>query len=183
MAKLGMFNLITLDGFFKGANNDISWHNFGEDEQKMSDELSNQGNTLLFGRITYEMMYSYWAACDTIKNDPVTAQGMNQARKIVFSKKLEKADWQNTTLFRGDLVSEVRRLKEQETKDITILGSGQIVVQLAEANLIDKYLFLVNPLVLGEGTSLFQGLTGLRRFKLSSIRTMKSGNILLSYDL
>lgn len=183
MAKLEMFNLITLDGFFKGAGDDISWHNFGEDEQKMSDELANRGSTLLFGRVTYDMMYSYWASPHAIKNDPVTARGMNQTRKIVFSKTLDTVKWQNTTLIRGDLVSEVRKLKEQEAKDITILGSGQIVRQLAEAGLIDHYVFLLNPIAIGEGTSLFQGLIGIRKFKLSSSRTMKSGNILLSYAL
>lgn len=181
MAKLGMFNLITLDGFFKGSKNDISWHNFGEDEQKISDELSNQGSTLLFGRVTYEMMFGYWASPEAIKNDPVTARGMNQARKIVFSKTLSSAEWQNTTLIRGDLLSEVRRLKEHERKNMTILGSGQIVAQLAEANLIDEYMFLLNPLAIGEGTSLFQGLSHQLKLKLNSARTMKSGNVLLSY--
>ncbi len=183
MAKLSMFNLITLDGYFKGANNDISWHCFGQDEQTMSDELSNQGNTLLFGRVTYEMMYGYWASASAINNDPITARGMNQARKIVFSKTLDVANWQNTTLLKGDLVSEVKKLKQNESKDITILGSGQIVAQLAEANLIDHYLFLLNPVVLGEGKGLFQGLSALRKFKLVSSRTMKSGNILLGYDM
>lgn len=181
MAMLSMFNLITLDGSYKGPNNDISWHNFGEDEQKMSDELSNQGNTLLFGRVTYEMMCSYWASPSAMENDPLTANGMNKARKIVFSRTLDSANWQNTSLMRGDLISEVRRMKEQETTDLTILGSGQIVAQLTEANLIDQYLILLNPLAIGGGSSLFQGLSGLRKFKLSSARTMKSGNVLLSY--
>lgn len=182
MAKLSMFNLVTLDGYFKGLNNDISWHNFGEDEQKMSDQLSNQGNTLIFGRVTYEMMYSYWASPDALKNDPVTAQGMNQAQKIVFSKTLKSAEWQNTTLIQGDLMSEIQKLKSQNGPDMTILGSGQIVAQLAEHNLIDEYSILLNPLALGEGTTLFHGLSKKLKLNLRSARTMKSGNVLLSYE-
>lgn len=82
MAKLSVFNLITLDGFYKGKDEDISWHNFGEDEQKMSKELSNQGNLLLFGRITYEMMAGYWTSAEAKKNDSVTAKGMNMSPKF-----------------------------------------------------------------------------------------------------
>lgn len=182
MAKLGMFNLISLDGFFKGKNEDISWHNFGQDEQNMSDELSNRGSTLIFGRVTYEMMFGYWASADALKNDPVTAKGMNEAKKIVFSKTLREAQWQNTTLIKGDLVSEIKKLKSQPGPDLTILGSGQIVAQLSQAGLIDSYSFLLNPLALGEGTTLFKGMTHLLRLKLASTRTMKSGNVLLNYE-
>lgn len=182
MARLGMFNLITLDGFFKGPNEDISWHNFGEDEQKFSDQLSNQGHTLIFGRVTYEMMHSYWTSPDALKNDSITAQGMNRARKIVFSKTLKSAEWQNTTLIQGDLVAEVKKLKSQEGPDLTILGSGQIVAQLAENNLIDDYAILLNPLALGEGTTLFKGLSKILKLNFKSARPMKSGNVLLSYE-
>lgn len=182
MARLGVFNMVTLDGFFKGQNNDISWHNFGEDEQKMSDELSNKGQTLVFGRVTYEMMFGYWASPEAIKNDPVTAKGMNQAKKIVFSRSLSSVKWQNTTLIKDDLFSQIQRMKQTESTDMTILGSGQIVAQLADANLIDDYLFLLNPIALGEGTSLFKGLSRQLKLKLNSTRTMKSGNVLLSYS-
>lgn len=183
MAKLGMFNMITLDGYFAGLNGDISWHNFGEDEQKMSDELSNSGNTLLFGRITYELMVGYWTSESAKKDDPITTKGMNESRKIVFSRSLKSANWQNTTLLNGNLVSEVQLLKKQEAKDMMILGSGQIVSQLAQANLIDDYVFLINPLVLSRGTSLFNGLTNKLKLKLKATRSMKSGNVLLTYSI
>ncbi len=182
MAKLGVFNLITLDGFYKGRNEDISWHNFGEDEQKMSDELSNQGNTLLFGRVTYEMMVSYWTSQDALKNDPITAKGMNQAAKIVFSKTMTEARWQNTRLVKSDIVAEVNKLKNQPGPNMTILGSGQIVAQFADAGIIDEYSFLLNPIALGEGSSLFKGLTKNLKLNLKSTRTMKSGNVLLTYE-
>lgn len=180
--RLSVFSFITLNGFYKGPNEDISWHNFGEEEQKMSDELSNAGNTLLFGRITYEMMAHYWASPEAAKNDPVTTKGMNSSEKIVFSKKLDQVSWQNTKLIKGDLSDEVRKLKARQGPDMTLLGSGQIMTQLSEVGLIDSYSFMVNPLAIGAGTSIFQGISKKLSLKLESSRVMKSGNILLMYS-
>jgi dihydrofolate reductase len=181
MAKLRMFNLITLDGYFKGRAEDISWHNFSEDEQQLSDEASNRGGILVFGRVTYEMMESYWTSPDALKNDPVTAKGMNQSQKLVFSKTISEARWQNTRLFKGDMIEEIKRMKKESKTPMTILGSGQIVAQLSEAGLIDDYQILLNPVALGDGTSLFEGLSRPMKLKLNSVREMKSGNVLLNY--
>lgn len=183
MAKLGVFNFITLNGFYKGPNDDISWHNFGEDEQKLSDQLSNCGNTLLFGRVTYEMMASYWTSDEALKNDAVTAKGMNESKKIVFSKTMNQVSWKNTTLIKSNIVDAVRALKRESIADLTILGSGQLVTQLCEAALIDTYSFLVNPVVLGSGSSIFSGLSKKLPLHLDSSQTMKSGNVLLNYSL
>lgn len=180
--KLSMFSFTTLDGFFKGKNEDISWHCFGEDEQKMSDELSNRGSVLLFGRVTYQMMAGYWTSTEALKNDPVTAKGMSNSKKIVFSNTLKEATWQNTQVIAGDIVSEIKKLKSMPGPDMTILGSGQIVSQFAKAGVIDEYTLLLNPVVLGQGESLFKGLTEKLQLKLKSSRQMKSGNILLSYE-
>lgn len=182
MARLTMFNLITLDGFYKGANEDISWHNFSMDEQEMSDQMSNQGNTLVFGRVTYEMMKSYWTSNEALKNDPVTTKGMNASPKIVFSKTLTSADWQNSQLISGDLINEMQRLKQENKTDMCILGSGQLVAQLSEAGLIDDYSILLNPLAIGTGTPLFKGLAHKMNLKLKSCKPMKSGNVLLNYS-
>lgn len=181
MAKLSVFNLITLDGCFKGPNDDISWHNFGEDEQALSIEASNSGSTLLFGRVTYDMMKSYWTSDDAKNEDPKTTQGMNSSKKIVFSKTLNEATWENTRLIKGDLISEIKKLKAEEKANMTILGSGQIVAQLAQANLIDDYSILLNPLALGDGTTMFKGLSHPLKLNLVSVKAMKSGNVLLKY--
>lgn len=124
MAKLGAFNFITLNGFYKGPNEDITWHVFGEDEQKISDELSNRGNTLLFGRVTYDMMAHYWTSADAMKNDPVTTKGMNESKKVVFSRTMDQAKWQNTELIKTNILDAVRELKRESSTDLTILGSG-----------------------------------------------------------
>jgi len=182
MAMLSVFNLITLDGFFKGKNEDISWHNFGEDEQQLADELSNRGNLLVFGRVTYQMMEKYWTSSDPEKNDPITTRGMNASPKLVFSKTLERAEWKNTRLVKTNMADEIRNLKKQNGLDMTILGSGQIVAQLSDLGLIDSYSILLNPLAIGEGAHLFKGLTNKLELKFKSLKTMKSGNVLLNYQ-
>ncbi len=183
MAKLGVFNFITLNGFYKGQNEDISWHNFGDDEQRLSSELSNCGNTLLFGRITYEMMAHYWSSDEALKNDPVTAKGMNESKKVVFSKTIDHVGWQNTVLVKANILDAVRTLKYESDRNLTILGSGQIVTHLSNAGLIDTYSFLVNPTLLDSGVSIFTGLSKKLSLHLESSQNMKSGNILLNYSL
>ena len=181
MAKLSVFNFLTLNGFYKGEGGDISWHNFGSDEQEMSDQLSNAGNTLLFGRVTYEMMAQYWSSKAALQNDPVTAKGMNSAKKYVFSRTLRKAEWQNTFLIQDDLIGEVRKLKTTSDANLTLLGSGQILTQLADAGLVDEFSFMINPLAIGQGAPIFGGLSKKLVLKLTSTRVMKSGNVILNY--
>jgi len=98
MQRLVVFNLVTLDGYFAGQNGDISWHQVDDEFQEFAETNSNSGSTLLFGRVTYELMASYWSSPEALKNDAVVAKGMNSASKIVFSRILKKADWANTRL-------------------------------------------------------------------------------------
>jgi dihydrofolate reductase len=181
MATLGVFNFITLNGYYKGPNEDISWHRHGAEESEYAAEGANSESILLFGRITYQMMASYWPTPMAAKNDPVVAEGMNKAEKIVFSRTLRKADWSNTKLVKDDMIEEVKKLKRHGKKDITILGSGSIVTQLAEAGLIDNYQIMVDPVVLGAGIPMFEGLKQKLDLKLTSTRAFKSGVVLLTY--
>jgi dihydrofolate reductase len=181
MRKLIVFNLMTLDGYFAGEGGDISWHNVDEEFQELAEQASNSGNTLLFGRVTYELMASYWPTPEAIKNDPVVAAGMNKAEKIVFSRTLDKVDWNNTRLVKDDMLGEVRRLKQQSGKDLTVLGSGSIVSQLAQDGLIDEYQILLNPVVIGKGKTMFEGIKDKLTLKLTKTRTFGNGNVLLHY--
>jgi len=181
MRKLTMFNLISLDGYFAGESGDISWHNVDDEFQEMAIQVSSSGNTLIFGRVTYELMASYWPTEAGLKDDPVVAAGMNKSDKIVFSRTLAKADWNNTRLVKTDMIDEIKRLKQQDGKDLSILGSGSIVSQCAGAGLIDEYHFMLNPVVLGKGKTLFEGLKEKLRLKLISSRTFNNGNALLTY--
>ena len=103
MGKVIAFDFVTLNGYFKGPGGDISWHRHGAEENEYGAEMLRSGNTLLFGRVTYEMMASYWSTPEAIKDDPIVAEGMNKADKIVFSRTLNKADWSNTRLVKDNV--------------------------------------------------------------------------------
>jgi dihydrofolate reductase len=182
MRKLNVFNLVTLDGYFAGEDGDISWHMVDEEFQELAEAASNSGNTLLFGRKTYQLMESYWPTPEALKNDPIVANGMNAAQKIVFSRTLEKADWNNTRLVKDNMLAEVRKMKHQPGKDMTVLGSGSIVSQLAQEGLIDEYQVLVNPVVIGRGRTMFEGIRDKIALKLVKTRTFGNGNVLLTYE-
>jgi dihydrofolate reductase len=180
MARLSVFNFITLNGYYAGPSGDISWHRHGSEESKYAEEGAKSESILLFGRVTYQMMASYWPTPMAAKDNPGVAEGMNRSDKIVFSRTLKKVEWENTRLIKNDLVEEVKKLKKGK-KDITILGSGSIVTQLAEAGLIDEYQIMVDPVALGEGTLLFKGMKRKLDLKLTSTRAFKSGVVLLNY--
>jgi dihydrofolate reductase len=182
MRRLTVFNLVTLDGYFAGQGGDISWHNVDEEFQELANAASNSGNTLLFGRLTYELMASFWPTEEALKTDPIVAQGMNKAEKTVFSRTLDKVDWNNTRLVKSDMIAEVRRLKQGAGKDLTVLGSGSIVSQLAQEGLIDEYQILLNPVVLGKGKTMFEGVKDRFRLRLTKTRVFGNGNVLLNYE-
>jgi len=182
MRKLSVFNFITLNGYFEGPGRDISWHTHGGESNEYSEKMSNLGNTLLFGRITYELMASYWPTEYAMKNDPIVAEGINKAEKIVFSRTLNKVEWSNSKLVKDNMVEEVKKMKQLPGKDMTILGSGSIITQLAEHDLIDEFQFMLDTVVLGDGTPIFKGISHKINLKLTESRTFKNGIILLTYQ-
>jgi len=182
MRKLNVFNFVTLNGFYKGTNEDISWHRHGEEEFGYSAESLKSGNTLLFGRVTYEMMASFWPTPMGIEHSPIIAEGMNKAEKIVFSKKMKKAEWNNTKVIGGDIVAEMKRMKKSKGKDMTVLGSGSIVTQFTDAGLIDEYHIMIDPIAIGNGTTIFGSLRNKLELELTEVKTFKSGVVLLSYQ-
>jgi dihydrofolate reductase len=185
MRKLIVFNNITLDGFFVGAGGDMSWAHKGKDDAEWNAFVADNaagGGMLLFGRVTYELMASYWPTPPAIENDPAVANRINALPKVVFSKTLDQASWNNTQLLKGDLAAEVRKLKQEPGPGIAILGSGSIVAQLAQKGLIDEYQFVVNPLVLGAGRTMFEGVNRPLALKLIKTRAFGNGNVLLCYE-
>ena len=181
MRKVFLFNMITLDGFFEGPNQDISWHHTDEEFNEFAIEQLQEIGTLLFGRVTYQGMASYWPTEFAIKDDPIVAGLMNSLPKVVFSKTLDKAEWNNSRLVKENAAEEVSKLKQQPGKDIAIFGSSDLAVTLAESGLIDEYRVIVNPVFLGSGTSLLKGIKDKLNLKLLKARTFKSGNVLLYY--
>lgn len=182
MRKVVFFMLTSLDGYFEGPGHEIDWHNTDEEFQEFAIEQTGQAGMLLFGRVTYEMMASYWPTEQAVESDPIVAHLMNTLPKIVFSRTLQKADWQNTRLVKTDFVNEVSVLKEQPGKDLCILGSSDLAVSFLEEGLLDEIRILVNPIVLGAGKSLFKGIQDRVKLRLLKTRIFKNGNILLYYQ-
>ena len=185
MRKLVVFNQVTLDGYFAGMNGDISWaHKDNKDAEWnafVADNASG-GGLLVFGRITYELMAGFWPTPYAIENMPIVAERKNNLPKVVFSRTLDKASWNNTKLVKGDMAAEIRKMKKEPGKDMVILGSGSIVSQLAPEGLIDEYQIVVNPVVLGKGRTMFDGINEKLALKLTKTRTFGNGNVLLCYE-
>jgi dihydrofolate reductase len=181
--KLIVFNSVTLDGYFTDKNNDMSWAHQNDPEwNAFVAENAKGGGTLLFGRITYELMASFWPTPAAMQMMPDVAKGMNSLPKVVFSRTLDKATWNNTKLVKSGLVEEVRKMKNEPGDDMVILGSGSIVSQLSENRLIDEYQMVVNPIVLGQGRTMFEGLTEKLTMKRTKTRTFENGNVFLCYQ-
>lgn len=181
MRTVSAFTFVTLDGYSAGPQGDIGWHGHGAETNEYALEGLKSGNTLLMGRVTYELMASYWPTPLAIQNDPVVAAGMNEADKVVFSRKLKKAAWRNTRLVKSHIVDEVRKMKQMTGRNMTLLGSGSILTQLAQEGVIDEYQIMVDPVVLGKGTSIFKGIAHRLNLKLTATRTFRTGNVLLCY--
>jgi dihydrofolate reductase len=183
MRKLLVFNNITLDGYFTDSNDDMSWAHKNADEEwnKFTSENASGGGVLLFGRKTYDLMASFWPTPHAQQMMPEVAEGMNNLPKVVFSRTMDNATWNNTKLVRENMVEEVRRMKSEPGRDMVIMGSGTIVSQLTQARLIDEYQFIVHPLILGSGRTLFEGVTDQLRLKRINSRTFGNGNVLLTY--
>lgn len=185
MSKITSFTFITLNGFFKGQNEDTSWHPHDGEAAEYANKASDADNILLFGRKTFEMMESFWPSPMASELFPIVAENMNKAQKIVCSNTLKKADWKNTTILKGDIIEQISQLKKNEKKTVTILGSGSLLTQLSDAGpgLIDEYIIMLDPIALGKGTSIFEGIQNNLELKLVSSQVFKKdGIVLLIYE-
>jgi dihydrofolate reductase len=182
MRKLTVFNQISLDGYISDARGDMSWaHKHDAEWTKFVSRNAGGGGALVFGRVTYDLMASYWPTPLAAEHDPKVAGQMNALPKIVFSRTLKKVAWQNTTLVKTDPAAAMRKLKAEAGPDLTILGSASIVSALTNARLVDEYNVVVNALVLGSGRGLFAGVAEPLRLVLKETRVFRNGNVLLTY--
>ena len=184
MRKIIVFNHVSLDGYFVDSNGQMSWaHSSPQDQEWNAFVSQNAGGSavLLFGRVTYELMAGFWPTPVAHQNMPDVAEAMNKTPKLVFSRTLDTLSWQNAKLMKGDLIGETRKLKQGNGDDFVIFGSGTIVKQLAEVNLIDEYHIVVNPIALGAGRTMFDGIKGNVALKLTKSRTFANGNVVLWY--
>jgi dihydrofolate reductase len=175
--------MVTVDGFFDGAKKwEIDWHNVDAEFNDFAIAQLDATGMLLFGRVTYQGMASYWTSPDGIKDDADVANRMNALPKAVFSRTLDKADWNNTRLIKTNIPEEILKLKQASGKDIALFGSANLMATLVQHNLIDEYRLMINPVVLGKGGPLFAETLGPLKLKLLQARPFKNGNVLLSYQ-
>jgi len=183
MRKLLVFNSVTVDGYFTDKNGDMSWAHKQDDPEwnAFTAENAKSGGELLFGRVTYDLMASFWPTPAAAKMFPEVAEGMNKSPKVVFSRKMDQASWNNTRVIKGDLAEEIRKLKQAPGDGLVLMGSGSIISQIALAGVIDEYQMVVNPLALGKGRTMFDGIKDQLNLTLASTRAFKNGNVLLTY--
>ncbi|MGO4439348.1 dihydrofolate reductase family protein [Rhizobium sp. RAF56] len=181
MRKLIVWNLMTLDGYFEGTKPwDLEFHMlaWGEELERYATELGEEGDMLVFGRKTYEGMASYWP---TAEEAPKIAAYMNGIEKLVASRTMKTANWNNSRVI-ADPAAELTRLKEQAGKSIFIFGSAELVDTLAKAGLIDEYRICLVPVVLGAGNPHFKPAEKQMALELLEATTLKNGALILRYE-
>ena len=181
MRKLFAFNMVTLDGFFEGPDQDISWHHVDDEFNQFAIEQTSSVDTILFGRKTYEVMASYWPTEAAIKDDTDIAGLMNSLPKIVFSRTLQKAEWNNTRLVKDNIEEEILKLKAQPGKELAVFGSADLLSTLIKLDVVDEHRIIVNPVVLGKGIPLFKDVENKLNLQLVRSRIFASGNVLLYF--
>lgn len=191
MSKIVVTNHLTLDGVMqapagpdedrRGGFEHGGWAAPNSDEVmgRVMGEGMSQGGSLLLGRWTYEAFHAFWPHQ---KDNPYT-EVLNNTQKYVASTTLaEPLPWMNSTLLEGDVGEAVARLKEQSDKDIVVLGSGELIQSLMRHNLIDEYLLLIHPVVLGSGRRLFPDGSPLADLRLVDSVTTTTGVVIARYQ-
>lgn len=186
MRKTVMMNNVSVDGYYAGPNGELHEWTVPDPAVNSAVHKMMHPDTLLMGRLTYQMFVSYWPNVlndvNASEESRTLAIELNAMRKVVFSTTLNDVSWENTTLVKGDIAGTVRQLKRRNGPDITIFGSGTIVRQLVAEGLLDEYIFIVAPVILGTGKSLFHDVKQ-PKLSLLEAKKFKSGNLVLHYEL
>lgn len=188
MRKLVLFLHASLDGFVEGPNGemDIGWISYDADLAKHAKEVLSTADTVIWGRGTYQMMYSYWTSvpsdASASQHERDHAEWIEKTAKIVFSTTLEKVEWNNSRLVKEDVEEAINNLKRQPGKDMVILGSPRLAHHLMQLDLIDEYKITVSPVLIGKGLPLFLGCKEKINLKLIENKTFDSGAIGLVYQ-
>ena len=187
MRKLKLQMQISVDCFVAGPNGELDWmaQDEGDDGLKFVNEILEPVDLILLGRKMTEGFISHWS--NVVNNQPDSpefplAKKLVDTPKIVFTKTLEKSNWDNTTLAKGNLTDEINELKNQSGKDIIVYGGAGFVSSLIKENLIDEYNFVINPTALGKGMTIFNDLDDKLNLQLVKSKSFNSGEVLLCYE-
>lgn len=185
MRKLVLFMHLSLDGFAADPNRGLDFLSYDKELEQYADELVKTVGSPVYGRITYQLMESYWPTVlkkpNANKHTLEHAQWVENVPKIVFSKTLTEVTWNNTQLIKDNIAEEVKKLKQQPGKDLVIFGSPGLATTLMNLGLIDEYKLTVHPIILGSGISVFTNNTTKSTLKLVDSKTLKSGVVTLHY--
>jgi dihydrofolate reductase len=179
MRKLKLQVQLTIDGFIAGPNSEMDWLTFNWDDElkQYVGALTEPVDTIILGRKLAQGFIHHWAANPELEG----ADKINEAPKVVFTRTLSESDWANTVLATGDLVDEIRALKEQDGQDIIVYGGATFVASLIKHNLIDEYHLFVNPAAIGSGLPIFQNLDQKLRLSLVTTKAFSCGIVVLHY--
>jgi dihydrofolate reductase len=176
----------SLDGFTTNSKGKIDWIKIDEEMFDYAGKRANEADTALYGRGTFEIMESYWPTAaeqpDATKHDIEHSAWYNSVHKVIASKLLKGADFNNVTIISKNLPAEIRKLKNEKGKEIIMFGSPTLARTLMEENLIDDYWIFVNPILLGQGIPLFKDLSHEIKLKLLLSETFASGVVCLHYE-
>lgn len=185
MRKLIFFMHTSLDGFVAGPNGEMNWIKVDEAIFDFVGTMTDRADTALYGRVTYEMMESYWpTAADkptATKHDIEHSQWYNKVSKIVLSGTLKETGLHNTRVFGDNIAENINRIKQQDGKNIIIFGSPSASNSLLKMGVVDEFWIFVNPVLLGQGMPLFNDITESVPLTLLETRTFDNGVIALHY--
>lgn len=176
---------VSLDGFAADTKSGLDWISYDSELQQYADGIVATVGSPVYGRVTYELMAGYWPTVLTnpnaSENSKAHAQWVDKATKIVFSKTMKKADWNNTIVINDNIAEEINKLKQQPGKDLVIFGSPGLAHSLMELDLIDEYQLTLNPVLLGSGKAVYQDIKNKTNLKLVKATVLKSGVVGLHY--
>ncbi len=190
MRKIISFMHISLDGFVAGTNGEMDWIKVDEAMFDYVGKRISEGDTALYGRVTYQMMEGYWPTAadkpNATKHDIEHAKWYSQVHKIVLSKTMQGADLPNTTIISDNLLDSIHAIKQANNggdKDILLFGSPTASHSLMQIGLIDGYWLFVNPIILGQGIPLFVDIKDKIKLNLLSTRPFACGVTELNYTV
>ena len=186
MRNLIFFMHTSLDGFVAGLTGEMGWINIDDTMFDFVATMTDKADTALYGRVTYEMMQSYWPTAaekpNASKHDREHSAWYSKVSKIVLSKTMSNKGLDNTIVISDQLAENINKIKKQEGKNILIFGSPAASHSLISQGLIDEYWLFVNPVLLGQGMPLFKNVTEITKLKLIETKTFSSGVIALHYE-
>ena len=171
---------VSVDGYIEGPNREIDWHLVDDEFNAYAVEMLKASAVLVMGRRTYELMAGYWPTA--LDNDPVVKEAMNSTPKLVFSRTLKKVEWQNSRLAASSIAEEMARLKQVPGDGLIPVGGSALAASFLEQGLMDELRVILTPIVLGGGTTVFDGIKKRYPLRLLSTRKFKSGNVVLIYE-